>query len=72
MLLQELLQWLEAHMYVNNFSRPLKAYKSVIRSRLTDEHLQVTLRVATSNEFKPNIGHLADAKCCQLCSQNKI
>ena len=50
----------------------MKASKSVIRSRLTDEHLQATLRVATSNKFKPNIGLLADAKRCQLSSQNKI
>ena len=50
----------------------MKANKSVIRSRLTDEHLQATLRVATSNEFKPSIGHLADAKRCQVRSQGKI
>ena len=49
----------------------MKANKSVIRSRLTDEHLQATLRVATPKEFKPNIGLLADAKRCQLSSQNK-
>ena len=50
----------------------MKANKSVIRSRLTDEHLQATLRVTTSKDFKANIGHLADAKHCQLSSQNKI
>ena len=50
----------------------MKANKFVIRSRLTDEHLQATFRVATSNEFKPNIGLLADTKRCQLSSQNKI
>ena len=50
----------------------MKTNKSVIRSRLTDEHLQATLGVATSNKFKPNIGLLADAKRCQLSSQNKI
>ena len=54
------------------FFSSVKANKSVIRSRLTDEYLQATLRVATSNEFKLNIGHLADAKRCQLSSQNKI
>ena len=53
------------------FFSSMKANKSVIRSRLTDEHLQATLRVATSNQFKPNIGLLADAKRCQLSSQNK-
>ena len=36
----------------------MKANKSAIRSRLTNEHLQATLRVATSNEVKPNIGLL--------------
>ena len=54
------------------FFSSMKANKSVIRSRLTDEHLQATFRVATSNELKPNIGLLADAKRCQLSSQNKI
>ena len=54
------------------FFSSMKANKSVIRLRLTDGHLQATLRVATSNEFKPNIGHLADAKRYQLSSQNKI
>ena len=55
-----------------HFFSSMKANNSVIRSRLTDKNLQATLRVATSNEFKPNIGHLADAKRCQLSSQNKI
>ena len=54
------------------FFSSMKANKSVIRSRLTDEHLQATFGVATSNELKPNIGLLADAKRCQLSSQNKI
>ena len=54
------------------FFSSMKANKSIIRSRLIDEHLQATLRVAISNEFKPNIGQLTDAKRCQLSSQNKI
>ena len=54
------------------FFSSMKANKSVIRSWLTDEHLQATLRVPTSNEFKANIRHLADAKRYQLSSQNKI
>ena len=54
------------------FFSSMKVNKSVIRSRLTDEHLQATLRVATSNEFKLNIGLFADAKRCQLSSQGKI
>ena len=46
------------------FFSSMKANKSVIRSRLTDEHLQAMLRVATSYEFKLNIRQLADAKRC--------
>ena len=44
------------------FFSSTKTNNSVIRSRLTDEHLQATLRVAIPNEFKPDIGHLADER----------
>ena len=54
------------------FFSSMKANKSTIRSRLTDEHLQATLRVAIADEFKPNVGLLAETKRCQLSSQNKI
>ena len=43
--------------------------KSALRSRVTDEHLQATLRLLSSNEFKPNIEDLVNAKRCQLSSQ---
>ena len=34
-----------------------------------DEHLKATLRLVSSDEFKPNIEDLIDAKRCQLSSQ---
>ena len=53
------------------FFSSMKVNKSVLRSRLTDEHLQATLRLVSSHKFKPNIEVLVDAKRCQLSSQNK-
>ena len=47
----------------------MKFNKSVLRLRVTDEHLQATLRLVSSDEFKPNIEDLGDAKRCQLSSQ---
>ena len=37
------------------FFSSMKVNKSVLRSRLTDEHLQATLRLVSSHKFKPNI-----------------
>ena len=34
-----------------------------------DEHLKATLRLVSSDEFKPNIEDVVDAKRCQLSSQ---
>lgn len=53
------------------FFSSMKVNKSVLRSRLTDEHLQATLRLVSSHKFKPNIEVLVDAKRCRLSSQNK-
>ena len=53
------------------FFSSMKINKSVLRSRLTDEHLQATLRLVSSHKFKPNIEVLVDAKRCQLSCQNK-
>ena len=53
------------------FFSSMKVNKSVLRSRLTDEHLQATLRLVSSHKFKPNNEVLVDAKRCQLSSQNK-
>lgn len=53
------------------FFSSMKINKSVLRSRLTDEHLQATLRLLFSNKLKPNIDVLVDAKRCQLSSQKK-
>ena len=53
------------------FFSSMKVDKCVPTSRLTDEHLQATLRLVSSHKFKPNIEVLVDAKRCQLSSQNK-
>ena len=53
------------------FFSSMKVNKSVLRSRLTDEHLQATLRLVSSHKVMPNIEVLVDAKRCQLSSQNK-
>ena len=51
------------------FFSSMRFNKSALRSRVTDEHLQATLRLLSSDEFKPNIEDLIDAKRCQLSSQ---
>ncbi|KAG6924773.1 GTF2I repeat domain containing 2B [Chelydra serpentina] len=51
------------------FFSSMKIIKSVLRPRLTDEHLQATLRLVLSQDIKPNIDALVDAKCCQLSGQ---
>ena len=50
----------------------MKLNKTVLRSRLTDEHLQATLRSVSADKLKPNIEVLVDKKRFQLSSQNKI
>lgn len=54
------------------FFSSMKINKSVLRSRLTDEHLQASLRLVSANKLKPNIDDLVDAKRCQMSSQNRI
>ncbi len=49
----------------------MKVNKTVLRSRLTDEHLQAILRLVSADKLKPNIEVLVDEKHCQLSSQNK-
>ena len=48
-----------------------KFNKSSTRSKLSDEHLQATLRLATSQNIVPNIDALVVAKRCQLSSQKQ-
>ena len=51
------------------FFSSMKLNKSALRSWVPDEHLQATLRLLSSDGFKPNIEDLVDAKRCQLSSQ---
>ncbi|XP_067949860.1 general transcription factor II-I repeat domain-containing protein 2-like [Watersipora subatra] len=51
------------------FFSSMKVNKSVLRSQLTNEHLQATLRLVSSHKIKPNIDALVDAKRCQVSSQ---
>uniref|UniRef100_A0A452J7Y7 HAT C-terminal dimerisation domain-containing protein n=1 Tax=Gopherus agassizii TaxID=38772 RepID=A0A452J7Y7_9SAUR len=46
------------------FLSSMKINKSVLRSRLTDEHLKATLRLVLSQDIKPNVDALVDAKRC--------
>ena len=50
------------------FSR-MKINKTALRSRLTDEHLRATLRLATTHEFRPNVDSLVSAKRSQQSGQ---
>jgi len=52
------------------FFSSMKLNKSALRSRLTDEHLRATLRLATAHDIKPNLDVLVSAKRCQLSSQS--
>ena len=45
------------------FSR-MKINKTTLRSRLTDDHLRATLRLATTREFRPNVDGLVSTKRC--------
>uniref|UniRef100_A0A452IFC9 HAT C-terminal dimerisation domain-containing protein n=1 Tax=Gopherus agassizii TaxID=38772 RepID=A0A452IFC9_9SAUR len=51
------------------FFSSVKINKSVLRSRLTDEHLKATLRLVSSQDIKPNTEALVDAERCQLSGQ---
>ncbi|CAM5161300.1 unnamed protein product [Natator depressus] len=51
------------------FFSSMKINVYVLRSKLTDEHLQATLRLVSSQDIKPNIDALVDAKRCQLSGQ---
>ena len=55
-----------------HFFPSMRNNKSALRSRVTNEHLQVTPRVISTDKLKTNIEKLADAKRCQLSSQKKI
>jgi len=44
------------------FFSSMKINKSALRSRLTDEHLHATLRLATTRDFKPDVDFLVAAK----------
>ena len=60
------------YMYVCQlFFSSMKLNKSALRSRLTDEHLRATLRLATAHDIKPNLDDvLVSGKRCQLSSQS--
>jgi len=51
------------------FFSSMKINKSDLRSRLTDEHLRATMRLATARDVKPNLDFLASSKRCELSSQ---
>ena len=53
------------------FFPSMKADKSVLKSRVTNEHQQATMRLIFIDEFKRNIEELADAKRSQLSIQKE-
>ena len=53
------------------FFSSMKAEKSVLRSRVTDEHLQATQRLISTDECKSNTEELAGSKRCQLSIQKE-
>ncbi|KAM4021765.1 general transcription factor II-I repeat domain-containing protein 2-like [Anomaloglossus baeobatrachus] len=54
------------------FFSSMKLNKSALRSRLTDEHLRATLRLATAHDFKPQVDMLVSGKRSQLSSQTGV
>ncbi|XP_075197600.1 general transcription factor II-I repeat domain-containing protein 2-like [Anomaloglossus baeobatrachus] len=54
------------------FFSSMKLNKSALRSRLTDEHLRATLRLATAHDFKPQVDLLVSGKRSQLSSQTGV
>lgn len=51
------------------FISSMRINKSVLKSRLTDKHLQDSLRLASSKKIISNNDGLVDAKQCQLSDQ---
>ena len=51
------------------FFSSMKINKTVLRSKLTDDHLAATLRLVSSQDIKTNIDVLVEAKRCQLSGQ---
>lgn len=51
------------------FFSTLKLNKTYLRSRLTDEHLKSSLRLATTRTIMPEISELVKEKWCQKSSQ---
>ncbi|KAM3936090.1 general transcription factor II-I repeat domain-containing protein 2B-like [Leptodactylus fuscus] len=51
------------------FFSTMKINKTALRSRLTDEHLKATLRLATTHNFRPNVDGLVSGKRTQLSGQ---
>ena len=49
----------------------MKIAKSNLRSRLTSEHLDATMRVALSQQIRPNISVLVASKQCQKSHESK-
>ena len=62
LLLQGVIAMFGSTYVCEQFFSSMKIKKSVLRSRLTDEHLQATLRLVSSHKFKHNIEVLVDAK----------
>ena len=54
------------------FFSSMKINKSALRSRLTDEHLHATLRLATTRNFKPDVDFLVAAKRSQISGQSSL
>ena len=51
------------------FFSSMKLNKSALRSRLTDEHLRATLRLATAHDIKPNLDVLVSANAASLAAR---
>lgn len=54
--------------FVNSFFATKSINKSVLYSRLTDEHLHFLLRLTNLQDLEPNIESLLTTKCCQKSS----
>jgi len=54
------------------FFSSMKSNKFASRSRLTDEHLHATLRLATTRNFKPDVDFLVAVKRCQTSGQSSL
>lgn len=56
------------HMFCEQFFATKSINKSVLYSRLTDEHLHFLLRLTNLQDLEPNIESLLTTKCCQKSS----